>query len=97
MFGEMSDICVEKNITMKMILEALQGYDVPPTPEGIKEVWKAIQYTMYKTDSTTKLETHQLDKVYEVLNLLLGEEFAVHVGFPCRDSEAFEQLTEEHA
>jgi len=96
MFTEMSDICVEKNITMKMILGALEGYDVPPTPEGIKEVWKAIQYTMYRTDSTTKLETTQLDKVYDVLNLLLGEEFAVHVGFPCREAEAFEHLTDEN-
>jgi hypothetical protein len=54
------------------------------TPEIVKEcMWKPIQKAMFKTKSTTKLsKQEQIDKIYDVINKKLSEDFGVYVPFP---------------
>ncbi len=65
------------------------------TPEFIKEVWKAIQFTMYRTTSTKDLTTKQIDEVFDVLNKFLGENFSIHVPFPSMETMMLNQLDNE--
>ncbi len=57
--------------------------DIPWTPETIKEnLWRPVQKAYLQKDSTTKLDTIEIDKVYDVLNKAIGERTGVHVPFP---------------
>ena len=80
-----------------MLTDSLVGYDAPVTPEFVKEVWKSIQFTMYRTTSTTELTSKQCDEVYDVLNKFLSQEFGVHLAFPSIEAQAMESLDESHA
>jgi hypothetical protein len=53
---------------------------------GAKEViWKPIQSAMFETDSTTKLNTDQVSKVYDTINRHTGEKFGLYVPFPSKE------------
>ncbi len=91
LFSDISNSLIEQGIDQRTIIEGLQGYDAPVTPEFIKEVWKTIQYTMYRTTSTTQLETTQYDKVYDVLNKFLGEEFGIYCPLPSVEEQMMKQ------
>ena len=53
---------------------------------GAKEViWKPIQQAMFQTDSTTKLSTDQVPKVYDTINRHVGEKFGLYVPFPSKE------------
>ena len=45
---------------------------------------------MLQKQSTTKLESGELDKVYEVLNKTIGERTGVHIDFPSIDQLLYE-------
>ena len=96
LFTQMSDSCVERGIDQKRIIEVMEGYPVPTTPEFIKGRWKVIQEHMYGTTSTTELESKQIDKIYDVMNLLFSEELGVRCVFPSRDEQAFESLIKDY-
>ena len=52
------------------------------TPELVKEFfWKPIQKTLYNTDSTTDLDTHQINAIVDVITKFFGEK-GVYVEFP---------------
>lgn len=56
---------------------------VPCTQENIKEnIFKPIELAMFGKQSTTELNTAEVNEVYEVMNRWLGEKFGVHVPFP---------------
>ena len=58
--------------------------DIPWTPYTIKEnLWRPIQEAYLKKKSTTKLNTTDIDKVYDILNRTVGERTGVSVQFPC--------------
>jgi len=64
-----------------------QEIDIPWTPTTIKEhLWRPIQQRYLRERSTTKLETKDIDKVYDILNKVLAERTGVHVPFPCIDN-----------
>ena len=90
-----ADISLELNsqgIDQRTVMEHLTDYPSPVTPEFIKLVWKNIQYTMYRTTSTTDLESDQYDKVYDVLNKFLGEEWGIHCEIPSIEAQMLNQL-----
>ena len=47
-----------------------------------KHLWLPVQKMMFDTDSTTKLEGHQIDKIFDAINKTIGERTGVHVPFP---------------
>jgi len=57
--------------------------DIDWTPESFGEdVWRGIQEAMYQHRSTSKLETDQVSKVYEVVNKHIGNTCGVSEPFP---------------
>ena len=76
----------EKGETLKTVLEK-KSVDVLCTQENIKEnILKPIIRALYPYKiSTTQLNTIEVDRVYEVLNKWLGENFGIHVPFPNND------------
>lgn len=57
--------------------------EVRPTEHLVKEyMWRPIQKALYGEVSTTELERAQVADVYDHLNKLLGERFAIHVPWP---------------
>ena len=83
----------------KMLAEALDnaGLDVittlsekiavPWTPVLIKELlWRKVQLAMYPdVESTAKLNTEQVTKIYEVINRHLAQTHGVSVIFPSKE------------
>lgn len=86
LFTEIAREMQSQGIEQKTVMDNLVGYDAPVTPDFIKQVWKAIQFTMYRTTSTKDLTTKQIDEVFDVLNKFLGEKFAIHIPFPSMES-----------
>ena len=83
---------------LRLLAEALDGagYDmrtlvkipIRPTPENVKEsLWRPVQQALYPDiESTTELDTKQVNDVYEVLDRATGEKLGIHVDFPCEES-----------
>ena len=66
-----------------------KGFGVPNTQESVKEtLWKFVQKFMFKKKSSTQLETHEVSKVYEVVNRGTAEGFGISIPFPDRFTQA---------
>lgn len=80
-FTMLADALNDAGLDMKKVLKPT--IDISWTPESIKTyLWKPIQEAIYQKESTTKLDTKQVGKIYEVLNRHLGEKLEIHVPFP---------------
>ena len=60
---------------------------VPWTPILIKElIWRKVQLAMYPdVESTAKLDTEQVGKIYEVINRHIAQTHGVSVVFPQKE------------
>jgi len=57
--------------------------EIPWTEQMIKSlVWKSVQKIMVEKESTTKLNTKEVNLIYEVVDRHLSEKTGVHVEFP---------------
>ena len=66
--------------------------EVPYTAELVKEyIWKPLQETMFKIESTTKLETHMINAILTVLTPWLANINKL-VKFPNRFDQLIEQI-----
>jgi len=60
-----------------------QDVYIPWTPENVKEhLWRPIQKAQLNKESTTDLDTKEIDIVFETLNRHLAEVTGVHEPFP---------------
>lgn len=65
---------------------------IPWTPENIKEfIWRPIQEAQLGKQSTTELESKEIDLVFNTLNRHLGERFGITVEFPSIETLIAEQ------
>lgn len=48
-------------------------------------IWHKVQKLQFDIDSTTKLDTEQVSKVYELINRYTSSQFGVSVVFPSKD------------
>ena len=76
----------ENGITAHQIFsESVEGFW---TMEMIKELWKKIQYAMYRTKSTKKLlKLGQIGKIYQILHKLFAEKSGGLVDIPFPDEK----------
>lgn len=62
------------------------GLDIPWTPEDIKEhIWRPVQISQTGKKSTAKLETIEIDQIYDIVNRAIAERTGVHIPFPNLD------------
>ena len=61
--------------------------EIPWTEQMVKSLlWKSVQKIMVEKESTTKLTTKEVNKIYEVVDRHLSTKTGVHVEFP-KDEE----------
>lgn len=94
LFNEVSNDCLSHGVDMKVLVEHLEKFNTPATPESIKTIWQAIQFSMYQTYKTSELETEQVDKVFNVFAQLIREvsKGEIDLVFPSRNLYGLEDL-----
>ena len=60
----------------------LDHIPIPITAESVKELWKAMQFAMLKTSSTSELKTHQVSEIYDAMNVVISERLKLSIPFP---------------
>jgi len=86
---QLADLCIENNVTVNMILETIE---VRPTAHNMKEILKAVIKSKYGYDSTTQLETGEVDPPWEELATTVGKLTGTYIPFPSRESQMFNSL-----
>jgi len=62
--------------------------DIPWSPQSIKEyLWRPIQISALKKQSTADLNSNEVDIVWNILNRHLGEKFGLHIPFPSEETK----------
>lgn len=75
----------ERGLDMKKVLKA--EYDIPWTGDLVREhIWKPLQKAMIQKKSTTKANTNEYSKVYDVLNRHFANKYGFSVPFPSREN-----------
>lgn len=60
-----------------------QEIDIPWTPTTVKEhLWRPVMKKYLREQSTTRMTTKDIDKIYDIVNRFIGERTGVFVPFP---------------
>lgn len=77
----LSEALNDAGLDMKKTLKP--HVEIPWTPANVKEhIWRPIQEAMLEKESTTELDTKQVNEVYEVINRHMAQNHGVSVEFP---------------
>ena len=69
--------------TMQDVVKKINKVEILPTMQNVKEmIWREIQKTMFKKESTTFLTKHEVTQVYEVMSMWLSKNFGIDLPFP---------------
>lgn len=83
-FEMLSDELNSAGLDVKKTLE--YSVSIPWTPTSIKEIlYRPIMIAITGKESTTELETKDLNLIYDTINRYLSEQFGLHVEFPSED------------
>ena len=89
---EIAEICTEQGITLPMLLEKLTTIQVWVTKDSLKtSLIHPYIIQAFGKDGTSKLDTREFNKTIEAFNEWIGREFHIHVPFPSRDQQNFEE------
>jgi hypothetical protein len=55
---------------------------VPWSPSVAKELWRTVQKQMVDKKSTRQLTSQDIDRIYDVMNLIMTEAGGPHIPFP---------------
>src|SRR3990167_7484949 len=84
----------QEGLDVRVVLQVIaeKGVDMMWSKELVKELlWRRIQKKYLAKESTTQLETKDIDKIYDMLNKFLAENFHITQPFP-----SIESLIENH-
>ncbi len=63
-----------------------EGTNIPWSESKVKEdIWRVVQVAALGKESTTKLETNEVSKVYDIVNRHISQTFGIFIPFPSRD------------
>ena len=77
-----ADTLVEGGISLSV---AFKDLDVRPTMNSIKDAFRSIAKAKYNVESTSDLETNQVNEVWEDLTKTLSENTGILFNFPSAD------------
>lgn len=80
MFQQITAEMINNGQTMRDVIR--KDFDIQPTPELLKEVWRTIQIVQLGKNRTRDLTKDELDKVYEPFMKFIGEVLQIYVPFP---------------
>lgn len=83
-FELLADELNNAGLSMTKVLKP--GVEIDWSPSMVKKyLWKPVQDTMLDKESTTKLNTKEVSKIYETLNRLTAQKFGISVVFPSNE------------
>ncbi len=94
LFGDISNYCVETGIDQKTVVNKLEAYQCPTSPQFVKETWRAMQVAITGKRSTKDLYRKEIDQVYDVFNKFWSEITGEHFPFPSIEQILLMQLDE---
>lgn len=80
-FEEVARELNDRGIDMRVLVKDLQ---VSHTKESVKGIWKAIGEAKYGKESTTQLDSKEIDEIYDEMNRLLAMH-DIHIPFPSNE------------
>lgn len=90
MFEHLSQELNDAGLDMRKTLKP--GVEIPWNKNTVKEyLWRPIQKAVTLKESTTKLDTKEIDKVFEILLRHMGNKFGVEIQFPSIETLMMEQ------
>ena len=64
-----------------------ETFCIPWSESSVKAlIWHPVMQAMFETDSTAKLTTEQVSKIYDVVHRHLSQTHGINVAFPSRDN-----------
>lgn len=93
-FRLIADMLNAAGLDMRAVLKP--GINIQWTGETVKEyLWRSIQKIQLQKESTTELNTTDIDKVVSTINTHLAEKFGIDQPFPSVE-EMFNRVREEN-
>ena len=81
LFRLLAETLNEHGLDMRKTLKP--DVEIPWSPASAKEfLWRPIMKAQLAKESTTELNTKEIDEVFDTINKHLGEKFGLHVPFP---------------
>lgn len=81
LFTHLADELNDAGFDMRKTLKP--EVEIPWNGKTIKEyMWRPVMKAQLRKESTTELNTKEIDSVFETINRHLGEKFGLHVPFP---------------
>ena len=80
--AQLEKIGYDHGLSAKLLIEKT---DVPVTKDFLHILFKAVAKSMYGVDSTTKLTTVQISKVWDVFIKPIEEETGEYLPFPSQE------------
>lgn len=80
-FKLLADTLNDAGLDMKKVLKP--SVEIPWSPETIKEyLWRPVMKAQLGFETTTKMSTVDIDKIFDTINRHLGEKFGIQEDFP---------------
>lgn len=80
-FSLLSEALNKDGFDMRAVIK--EDIDIYWTPQNIKEyLWRPVQKQLFNKRSTTELTTDELDKIYEIINKVIGERAGIYIPWP---------------
>jgi len=74
-------------LTLQNLVEKVQKIEIRPSTENLKEIFvKPYIKSAYNLDSTTKMNTEQLNETYDAMNKLFSYYWHISIPFPCDEN-----------
>ncbi len=92
-FSLVSSSLNDAGFSMQKVLTQIKKIELSWTMIAVKDViWRNFQRALLEKESTTQLETHEVEKVYKNIDYWLSTNIGIeHIDFPSRDSLIFKQ------
>ena len=83
--AQLAEAFNDAGLDMNKVLS--EGTSIPWCEEKVKsDIWKVVQLAAIGKESTTKLETNEVSKVYDIVNRHVSQTFGIFIPWPCRDT-----------
>lgn len=93
-FQQLADALNEAGYDMRETIR--EEIDIPWNAVTIKEyLWRPVMKKYIREQSTTKLSSADIDKIFDIINKMIGERTGVYVPFPSIETmyDEFSKIT----
>jgi len=96
LFSDVANEMLAQGIERRTVVNDLAGYSCPVDASFLKDVWKAVMYTQTGLQSTTAMNTSQVQTVYDTFHRFISENYGIHCPWPTLDAMYAHEWYDEH-